>query len=427
MERSTFISYSSSDKGVAEQVCSFLEASGMGCWIAPRDIPPGADYPAAIIEGLQQARVIVLIVSPAAVQSPHILTEVGHAFSKKKPIVPFRLAQTTLPPDFDYFLSLSQWLEAPGGCTPANLARLRDAVVQAQSGALPHAAGPARSRNATILAIAAIVVAMAAVAWWRWPSSKTSSEGQLPKDANVVDAKVKEIPPPHGNVDTPQPWVNPKDGLVYVQIPAGHFVMGCSAGDSECRPDESPSHPVEIPAAFWMGQTEVTNAAYARLVPTAKFAAAEAKLPVVGVSWQEARSYCAAAGGRLPTEAEWEYAARAGSTGAYYGALPKIAWYGENSGDLRHEVATKAPNAFGLYDTLGNAAEWVADRYFDKYDLEAPATGKVELPLAGNASALTRGGFWESAAADVRVSHRTAADNQDPAPMAGIRCVVDRK
>jgi formylglycine-generating enzyme required for sulfatase activity len=430
MNQSIFISYSSVDKAVADQICACLEASGIDCWIAPRDISPGADYPAAILQGLQQSRAVVLIVSPAAVESPHIMSEVGHAFSKKKPIIPFRIAVTTLPPDFDYFLSLSQWLDASGGCTQQNLARLKEAVLQAQSSPVPRASRAARKGYAAIAASGLLLLALAAVAWWRWPAAKPGLKEDHPVEAKLVasaDDRTRELPPLEKTPAKPQPWVNPKDGLTYVQVPPGQFVMGCSAGDSECRPDESPSHMVEIPSAFWMSQTEVTNAAYQRLVPSAKFPAGEAKLPVVEVSWQQARSYCAAAGGRLPTEAEWEYAARAGSTSPYYGLLSKIAWYEANSGGMRHDVATKQPNAFGLYDTLGNASEWVADRYFDKYDPQAPANAQVQLPLAGNASALTRGGFWESPASGIRVSHRTPMDNQDPGPMAGIRCVVDHK
>jgi formylglycine-generating enzyme required for sulfatase activity len=184
---------------------------------------------------------------------------------------------------------------------------------------------------------------------------------------------------------------------------------------------------VELPNGFWLGQTEVTNAAYHRVVASASFPPNEANLPVVNVSWRQAKAYCVAIGGRLPTEAEWEYAARAGTTGAYYGAPSKIAWFATNGEGARHQVATRQPNAYGLYDMLGNASEWVLDRYHHKYDIEAPAIGNVEQPLAPNASALTRGGFWESEAQNIRVSHRSEMERDEPGPMAGLRCVVERK
>ena len=424
MDHSIFISYSSTDQAAAEQICLSLEGAGMGCWMAPRDIVPGADFPAAIVQAIQQAQVVVCVISPAAVKSPHILSELSHAFSKKTPIVPFRLASAELPPDFDYFLALSQWLDARGGCTPENLAKLQRAVVEAKSGGVRRIVTREAHGWKVPLLVTIAVAVLALVAYRLRPSPKPPTVEDRDKAGGTVAMdEAKNVPKENAKV---QPRVNAKDGQTYLWIPPGRFTMGCSEGDGECAADELPRHQVEIPAGFWMGQTEVTNGAYRKIVPSAKFAPGDANLPVVGVSWREAKSYCALAGARLPTEAEWEYAARAGNDTAYYGVPSKIAWFGDNSNGVPHPVATKEANPWGLFDMLGNASEWVQDRYFDKYDLEAPATGKVMEPLAGNASALTRGGFWDSTAQNIRVSHRTAMDNSEPGPMAGIRCVIDR-
>jgi formylglycine-generating enzyme required for sulfatase activity len=117
-----------------------------------------------------------------------------------------------------------------------------------------------------------------------------------------------QLGPAPGTVKT-----NPKDGLKYVWIPPGTFTMGCSSGDTECANDEKPPHKVTITKGFWMGQTEVTVGAYKRFVrltgrkmppdPNANWA--DDRLPVVSTDWNEAKVYCAWAGGRLPTEAEW--------------------------------------------------------------------------------------------------------------------------
>jgi formylglycine-generating enzyme required for sulfatase activity len=220
---------------------------------------------------------------------------------------------------------------------------------------------------------------------------------------------------------------NPKDGQKYVWIRPGSFIMGCSAADSECKDDEKPAHKVEIPTGFWLGQTEVTNAAYRKAAPAkASKATGDSKFPIQGLSWPEAKAYCGATGGRLPTEAEWEYAARGGTREAYYDVPSKIAWYSKNGGGLPHAVGMKEPNQFGLYDVLGNVSEWVLDRYYNKYDVEADAVGPhVDQPLAGNATAVSRGGFWDAELASIRVSHRAEQPNDEGVETAGLRCAND--
>lgn len=413
-----FISYSSADKASADQICGTLERAGYSCWIAPRDIEPGADYPAAILAGIQNAKLIVVIVSAAAIASPHILTEIEHAFGRKKPILPFRLSAVTLPPNFDYFLATSQWLDAHDGSTAENLARLQEAVGQELAGRSSPVDRVRSGKRVYWLAAVLVLIVAAGMVFWRRPAAAVVTNNA---------AVERRVAVPTTETATPEKWVNPKDGLTYVRIPPGTFTMGCSVGDSECRPDETPTHLVEIPRAFWLGQTEVTNGAYHRVIPTSAAGSQDANLPAVRLSWLDAKAYCAAVGGRLPVEAEWEYAARGGTAGTYYGIPSKIAWFGSNSGGTLHEAGALQPNAYGLYDMLGNASEWVLDRYYNKYDVEAPALGNVDQPLAPNAMALTRGGFWESDVSGIRVSRRVEMEKDEPAPMGGVRCVVERK
>jgi formylglycine-generating enzyme required for sulfatase activity len=102
-----------------------------------------------------------------------------------------------------------------------------------------------------------------------------------------------------------------------------------------------------------------------------------------------------------------------------------VAWYEANSDEHAHAVAGKAPNAFGLYDMLGNVAEWVRDRYYNAYD-DSDAEAPVEEPLAPNASAVARGGAWVSDANGVRVSRRLAMEPDQAEPFVGVRCAHDR-
>jgi formylglycine-generating enzyme required for sulfatase activity len=152
---------------------------------------------------------------------------------------------------------------------------------------------------------------------------------------------------------------NPIDGLKYVRIRTGEFQMGGS--DADAAP-----HPVRITRDFWIGQTEVTQAAYQRVMKANPSYFKGSDLPVEQVSWQDADNYCKAVMMRLPTEAEWEYAARAGNRNELYGAIDKIAVYAGNSKETA-KVGSKGPNAWGVYDMLGNVWEWTNDWYSSNY------------------------------------------------------------
>jgi formylglycine-generating enzyme required for sulfatase activity len=241
----------------------------------------------------------------------------------------------------------------------------------------------------------------------------------------VVYLKTHSQPAPTQTAETPalrssRTKVNSKDGLTYVWIQPGTFTMRCSPGDSECDADEKPAHEVTISAGFWLGQTPVTQQAYQRVVGTNPSHFKGAQLPVETVNWSEAQSYCQAAGIRMPTEAEWEYAARAGSTGSRYGDIDQIAWYNKNSGSKTHEVAQKQPNAWGLYDMLGNVWQWTSDWYTDKY------SGNSETDPHGPNSGIfrsLRGGSWDFGPTNVRVSNRNRNEPENRNNNIGFRCL----
>lgn len=211
--------------------------------------------------------------------------------------------------------------------------------------------------------------------------------------------------------------VNEKDGLAYVRIPAGTFQMGCSPGDGACLGVEKPVHAVTLTKGFWLGETPVTQRAFERKMAQNPSRIKNPSLPVT-VSWSLAKDYCEAVGGRLPTEAEWEYAARAGSTDARYGSPDEIAWYSANSGGQTHEVGQKRPNAWGLYDMLGNLFQWVAD-WNGPY--QAGAQSDPAGPASGTWRAL-RGVAANYDAGDVRASFRHSAA---PEGLFGFRCALE--
>jgi len=441
MDRQVFISYASDDKSVADRVCVALESSGITCWIAPRNIDAGADFPSAILQAVASAHLMVVVLSASAVASPHVLSEIDHAFSQRRPILPLRLSSVVLPKDFDYFLATQQWLEAPDGCTEEVLKRLVAAASDVLPGSpMSEAAAKPRGLRASMDArprrrliwSGGIVAALAAVSGVIAYSRLTHTANPHTLGTSLVVTNAPAGSNITGSTDKTSPsatktWVNPKDGQTYVWIPPCSFRMGCSAGDDQCGDDEKPAHRVEIPKGFWLAQTEVTNGAYRKAGGrNPSLGSGDARLPVRGLSWPEAKVYCSMVGGRLPTEAEWEYAARGGTSESYYGIPFKIAWYEADSGDDVHSVGMKEPNAFGLYDMLGNVSEWVLDRYYNRYDLEASAVGpQVEQPRPGNASAVARGGFWAAEGEGIRVSHRSEMSNDQPSETVGVRCASD--
>jgi len=216
------------------------------------------------------------------------------------------------------------------------------------------------------------------------------------------------------------PWVNPKDGLTYIWIKPGKFQMGCSPDDQQCSPNERPTHDVEITQGFWLGQTEVTQTAYSKVMKQNPSDFKGDLRPVEQVTWTEAKNYCQAVGLGLPTEAQWEYATRAGSTATTYGELDQIAWYSKNSGSSTHDVKGKLPNAWGLYDMLGNVWEWVADWYDDSYYGKSPARDPSG-PSTGTVRVL-RGGSWLDNPQFVRASNRDRNGPEYRGVDIGFRC-----
>jgi formylglycine-generating enzyme required for sulfatase activity len=220
----------------------------------------------------------------------------------------------------------------------------------------------------------------------------------------------------------------PADLAAMVKIPAGSFTMGCSPGDAECFDAEQPPHRVTLDA-FWLDATPVTNAQYRKCAATGACKPSSCSQdpewngpnqPVVCVDWAAARDYCRWAGKRLPTEAEWEYAARAGSTGPRYGKLDAIAWYARNAGGATHAVGARQPNSWGLYDMLGNVWQWCAD-WFDEGYYASSTANNPPGPFSGTTRAL-RGGCWYFEPRGLRVSNRFGYPPQYAFNNFGFRC-----
>ena len=223
-------------------------------------------------------------------------------------------------------------------------------------------------------------------------------------------------------------WTN-SVGTKFERIPAGSFLMG-SPSHEEGRDSDERQHEVRISQGFWIGKYEVTQGEWEAVMGEnpSYFDECGPRCPIETVSWNDVLEFIGRLNEwesgrgyqyRLPTEAEWEYAARAGTTGARHGELDDIAWYDGNSGERPHPVGQKLANAWGLHDMLGNVWEWTGDLYG-----EYPA-GKVTDsggPRSGRYRVI-RGGCWFYRARTVRSATRSSSTRGDRSRRIGFRLV----
>ena len=229
-----------------------------------------------------------------------------------------------------------------------------------------------------------------------------------------MESSVQQSPPADGRSAAAQDrstnfisQVAAATGIKLVPIPAGTFTMGSPDDEADRGSDEGPQTDVTLTRNFYLGATDVTQGQYAAVmgINPSDFKNAGKDAPVEQVLWDDAMAFCQKltareqAAGRLPagfvftlpTEAQWEYACRAGTTGPYAGEPAATSWYDKNSGGTTHLAGAKQPNAWGLYDMTGNVYQWCADWYAkrlpggDVTDPTGPVTGSVHV---------LRGGGW---------------------------------
>jgi formylglycine-generating enzyme required for sulfatase activity len=361
-----FLSYASEDLTRIRPLVQFLMQQGWSVWW-DRTIPLGKTYDQVIEEALDAARCVVVVWSQVSVASHWVRTEAEEG-RQRGILVPvmidsgvrlplgFRLLQTAL---------LLDWSEL---ASHPEFARL-------------------------VQAIAALL----------GPSPQQTAPASV--------APVRPPPPPSPSASDDSSRLVNSLGMTFGRIPAGEFRMGSTDGDG----DERPVHTVRISQPFYLGIHAVTQGQWEAVMGTnpSRFTG-DPNRPVEQVSWEDAQAFIGRLNAReghtryrLPTEAEWEYAARAGSTAAYYFGddsrrLGEYAWYGENAGGQTHPVGTLQPNAWGLYDMYGNVWEWVQD-WYGEYTAE-PVTDP-QGPAAGSVRVI-RGGSWDSDARNCRSAGR---------------------
>ncbi|MET0498821.1 MAG: SUMF1/EgtB/PvdO family nonheme iron enzyme [Steroidobacteraceae bacterium] len=392
-----FLSYASEDRAPADAIRIALEGDGHDVFFDREDLPPGGEFHTRIRRGIEESDLVIFLVSPKTLDAgSYTLTEISIAEKAwPKPdgrILPV-LLERVKPQELPAYLSSVTFLDTPGN-VPAEVASAVDRIAR----------GHRRKRLRMIVPIALGCVVVAGAAAWYF-----------------------------ANRGTPGTRVG-RDGSPAALVPAGNYTMG----DDE----NSPARKLFVDA-FYMDRFETTTARYAKYLESTgservpdywdEIAGEGSEdMPVVGVSWNEANAYCRWAGKRLPTEAEWEKAARGADERAYpWGELPPTverANYENSSPDtyegalspVGSHPAGKSP--YGIDDLAGNASEWVADWYSesftsdDVYNPRGPSDGEKKV---------IRGGGRYDPAPRLSATARQYASPDMRGEDIGFRCASD--
>jgi formylglycine-generating enzyme required for sulfatase activity len=382
-----FISYAREDRPRAEAIAKALEAHGWSVWW-DWNIPAGKTFRQVIQEQLDRARCVIVLWSTTSIARKWVIDEASEG-EERGILVPVLIEKVRPPMGFRQIQSadLISW---EGEAAAPVFVRLRSDI-EDLAGVPPKAPTPAKEQPTA-------------------PALKQSGAR-----------------------------TNRKDGLSYVWIPPGEFHMGATPGDTEILDQEEPRHQVRITKGFWLGETPVTVTAYKRFArekgrampPAPDFNPEWSKEdhPVVRVSWDEAQAYCEWAGGRLPTEAEREYAARGGKDGLKYPwgnqITPDNANYSGSKWKGTSPVRSYPANAWGLYDMAGNVWEWIADWYGKDYYATLPSDKPAEDPRGPKSGTVRvlRGGSFVSVSRVLRAAGRNGLAPGYWSYSIGFRCV----
>ena len=431
-----FFCYSRENSEFVLKLANELRTAGVNLWLDQLDIKGGDHWDSAVERALEKCGGMILVISPESVTSRNVLDEVSYGLEEKKRIIPIlykpckipyrwrRLHQIEFKDDYDGVLR--QLLTTMGFALPSKpseqaaqpaQSEKRDqkkAVVESE----PLKNKPAERKSelqkpsvpkrvAWFGIIIALIVVVAVVAILSFKDKPTKFEPNVPHTfTNGI-------------------------GMEFVLIPAGSFTMGSSPGTGRSR--ERPSRIVNISNSFYLQTTEVTQRQWKKVMGNnpSKFKGCD-DCPVEEVSWNDTQDFInklneieAGEAYRLPTEAEWEYAVRAGTQSLFsFGydeeKLTEYGWFDSNSKHRTHPAGTKKPNPWGLYDMHGNLWEWVEDDWHADYE-GAPVDGRAWVDEPRGNRRVVRGGCWVTDAHFCRSASRSSASPGDGGPHRGFR------
>ncbi|HEX3052207.1 MAG TPA: SUMF1/EgtB/PvdO family nonheme iron enzyme [Aggregatilineaceae bacterium] len=421
-----FISYSRTDKAFAQRLASDMARLGADVWIDMEDIPAGKDWSNAIQEGLDTGDVMLLLLSPKACASPNVEEEWKYFKEQGKPIIPILLE----PCKIHYQLRSLQYIDFHTQDYDPALAQLQSALKRdgieltsiSASGARPSKvwAKIPRAYWAVGAGMVLVLIGVVAVLW--------NSLGGDNED---------KTPPAPTRTPAATPQEETINGIPFVYVTGGCFEMGREDRAS----DEKPTHQVCL-TDFWIGKTEVSNAQYRACVEAGVCTLPKDttfydepdydEYPVVSVDWEQAATYAEWVGGTLPTEAQWEYAAR-GSEGRTYPwgeAAPNCdlanIWVGTAACVGSAKPVGSYPDGVswaGALDLIGNVWEWTADWYGAEY--YATLDEKADNPSgpASGEARVMRGCMFNNPTTLLRATYRSKLAPDKVRSYLGFRVV----
>ncbi len=234
----------------------------------------------------------------------------------------------------------------------------------------------------------------------------------VPSESETPAGTPQEITSLGINVQGYEEYRHEKTGIVFVKLPGKKSMLGSSLADADRDDNEIPAHETTL-SPFLIAKYEVTQAEWGRVITSNPSHFKRSTLPVEKVSWIDCQEFCKKSGLELPTEAQWEYACRAGTTSVHHlgdaqkaKALARAGWYLRNSGETTHPVGEKEPNEFGLHDMHGNVSEWCEDVFDAEFYSKPEASLKDPVCTSGSEYRIVRGGGWDSPWRGCRSAYR---------------------
>ena len=373
-----FISYSTKDEKTIEDLCHYLEKRNLHCFVAYRDVPKGKDWGEYIVDAIEDCKVLVYVHTQASNKSEETTREIELAFKEKRLVIPFRIENIEYIKAKKYRLTNINWLDAFPGNPEDYFGELFEKIKP-------------------------------------YFHDRIQESDKIEIQSRKTELKKKELEEQQRK-GREEDQIFTLKGVEFkmLRVEGGTFQMGgTSEQGSDAYDDEYPVHSVTL-SDYHIGQTEVTQELWKAVMGNnPSFFKGDNQCPVENVSWNDCQKFIdklnrlTGKNFRLPTEAEWEYAARGGnkSKGYKYSGsndVNTVAWYDDNSGGKTHPVAQKQANELGLYDMNGNVYEWCQDWYGD-YTSRSQSN-----PKGANtgSSRVLRGGSWSINAWFVRVSNR---------------------